>query len=585
VPTDGKSGHLGTLATEFRGASNGTPDGGGEGPATETGVTPRLAEGAGQAPERDKSKTRRTRRYADRRTLWKITKDRRCAGCGRTAMDPDAGVIVARTADGVPITLGLVSCGSIWLCPVCSAKIRNGRSQEATAAAVTWIQLGGTALLVTLTARHAAAHELAALMDAIQGTRKPSDDEVAQVKRERADAKAAVETALADAKAAVEAARLAAPKGSKRAAMAAAREGSQGAIQAAQMRWEKALDMATGRKAGAYQRLITGAAWAGEKREGKGGTEEGIRGRVGYIGMIRATEVTLGEGNGFHPHIHALVFVGGRVEDGEITKVFKPSKKQLREVEDHFRAVWTRALEQVDPDYRPSDRCGIDGCKCEGKGHGVRVDVLRTVKAAKEAGEYLAKTQDGKDAAAELTRADMKDAGHGNMTPFQLLHRIGELMGGAHPDEIEGHGTLSWCIAKWHEYEAATKGRRAIEWTRGLRALLGIKGGDTQDDDMDMLFEMDGATEFEAGIAIETGAWHKVAAKALDLAVIEAVEASQFDEAARLVRMAGGRSGSVRILKPGEVRDAWETTLAKLAARREAAAERRRLEAAKTPQE
>ncbi|MGW3491925.1 replication protein, partial [Streptomyces sp. NPDC001054] len=314
-------------------------------------------------------------------------------------MDPDSGVIVAQTAAGTSVVLGVMRCARVWLCPVCSASIRHGRAEEITAAVVEWIKRGGSAYLVTFTARHAHTDSLAELMDALQGSRKRPD----------------------------------AP-----------------------------------RRPGAYQRLITGGTWAGRRAtDGSWHRDrEGIRDRIGYVGMIRATEVTVGAVNGWHPHIHAIVLVGGRTEgqraDKRVVETFTPSTSALAEWESHWRATWTRSLRQVNPDFTPDQR------------HGVDFKALRTERDAQDLGEYIAKTQDGRSPALELARADLKGARHGNLTPFQLLGHIGDLIGGAAPDDAL---PLDWSLARWHEYEAATKGRRAIEWTRYLRQMLGLDGG------------------------------------------------------------------------------------------------------------
>lgn len=499
-------GHLGTSTTEFRSPLR---------PAeTSAGVRgePERGEPLSEETKAKVGAARRARRYQARRTLWRVTTDKACRGCGRTVMDPDTGVVLAQTTEGVAVTLGLLTCGRIWLCPVCSAKIRHGRAQEITSAVVAWLQQGGTAYLVTFTARHAAAHRLADLMDAIQGT--------------RADAEAGIR-----------------------------------------------------RRPGAYQRLITGAAWAGDKR--RAANPEGIRGRVGYIGMIRATEITVGVANGWHPHIHAIVFVGGRTTgergDKRVTGTFTPSTESVAELEQHFRGVWTRHLAKVDPDFKPSQK------------HGVDFKPLKTERDAKNMGEYIAKLQEGSrtiNPANEVARGDLKEGRYGNQTPFQILNRIGDLLGGMTEEDAEGHGSLEWCLRIWAEYEVATAGRRAIEWTRYLRPLLGLAGGDTEDDDLDMLFELDGATgEFRAGVHVEERTWGKLTGRALDLAVLEAVEGDDVDmpTITDLAVAAGSRSGAVRLLSSTEVAEAWEAILTTLAVRREAAAERRRRAAEESP--
>jgi hypothetical protein len=464
-------------------------------------------------------RARKARRYFARRTLWRITTATKCRACGRALMDPDTGVVVAQTAEGNAVVLGLMKCGRIWLCPVCSAKIRTVRAEEITRAVVGWIERGGTALLITLTARHGHADRLADLMDAIQGTRADKE------------------------------------KGIKR-------------------------------KPGAYQRLISGAAWAGDAR--RAGNSEGIRGRVGYIGLIRATEVTVGLENLWHPHIHAIMLVGGVIgpdpETGEpvVVEIFEPDAADLKALKEHVRKVWTGSLEAVNPDYRPSDRCTIPGCACKGEGHGVDLKRLHTAQDARDLGKYIAKTQDGKNPANELARGDLKSARYGNMTPFELLGRIGDLIAGRAEELVPGEGSLTWCLARWHEYEPAVKGRRAIEWSRGLRALLGIEGDDSEQGDLDALFELE-TSGFRAGVRVEGEAWGAVTSHGLDLEAIDAAEGRDGAEAVgervtEVVVMAGAPAGAVRVLSPSEVDQAWDAILAALAERREAAAERRRAE-------
>ncbi|MET9618885.1 hypothetical protein ABZZ48_39735, partial [Kitasatospora indigofera] len=236
-------------------------------------------------------------------------------------MDPDTGVLKAQTVEGYVAVLGLLKCGKIWFCPPCSAAIRNGRSAEVTMGTVAWIRGGGLAYLVTFTPRHAHSDRLDALMDAIQGTRAPGQAEVEAIGAEVEAVKAELEAAKAAVREAVEAARLAAPQGAKKAAMAAARDEA-APLLADLERWlahARGAARAKRRQAGAYQRLITGGVWAGRPDR----DETGIRDRIGYIGMIRATEVTVGLASGWHPHIHAIVLVGGRTEGKGRDKVLK----------------------------------------------------------------------------------------------------------------------------------------------------------------------------------------------------------------------------------------------------------------------
>lgn len=59
---------------------------------------------------------------------------------------------------------GLQTCGSVWACPVCSAKISERRRVELAAAIATWKAKGGEVLLLTLTNRHDRRDDLAELI-------------------------------------------------------------------------------------------------------------------------------------------------------------------------------------------------------------------------------------------------------------------------------------------------------------------------------------------------------------------------------------------------------------------------------------
>ncbi|MFJ9822525.1 hypothetical protein ACIRU3_46465 [Streptomyces sp. NPDC101151] len=439
-------------------------------------------------------------------------------------MDPASGVIVAQTAAGTSVVLGLMRCGRIWLCPVCAATIRHKRAEEITTAVVEWIKQGGTAYLVTFTARHASKDRLADLMDALQGTRKTADSP---------------------------------------------------------------------RRPGAYQRLITGGTWAGRPDRG----QDGIRDHIGYVGMIRATEVTVGQAHGWHPHIHAIVLVGGRTvgdkAEKRVAKTFEPTEGQLAMWQDNWRATWTRTLQQINPKFRPTDDCHRADCPCGGLGHGVDFKRLETERDANDLAEYIAKTQDGKAPALELARADLKTAGHGNVAPFELLGRIGDLTGGVPEDDAAGQGSLEWNLARWHEYERATKGRRAIEWTRYLRALLGIDGGDTEADDLDLLLAADAeGGELRAGAAVTEEGWTAVTRRALDLAATEAAEGTDGNinpaavgDRVRKVLALADVADTVVVLTSAEVAEAYSAMLEALALRREEAAARRRREVEHDDQE
>jgi hypothetical protein len=86
--------------------------------------------------------------------------------------------------------------------------------------------------------------------------------------------------------------------------------------------------------------------------------------------------------------------------------------------------------------------------------------------------QYLSKVLDGDGAersvSMELARSDMKEGGRGGLAPFQVL-------------EAAANGER-WAAARWAEYETVTKGRRAMESSRGLAKLTGV--ADVEDEDL-----------------------------------------------------------------------------------------------------
>jgi hypothetical protein len=91
----------------------------------------------------------------------------RCHNCGwAESRDPNAAATGPEIAqrDGVAYWRGVQTCGSIWACPVCQAKIRNGRAIEISEFTAEWIRRGGEVYMVTLTAPHDLGMALSLLM-------------------------------------------------------------------------------------------------------------------------------------------------------------------------------------------------------------------------------------------------------------------------------------------------------------------------------------------------------------------------------------------------------------------------------------
>lgn len=102
-------------------------------------------------------------RWQGRQALRHITNVPRCYECGYQPHGQAVGV--RRTQDGVVGFAGLVSCGRIWLCPVCNAKVMARRAVE-IGAALTWATVSGLSVIWgSLTVRHNAQDSLADLLE------------------------------------------------------------------------------------------------------------------------------------------------------------------------------------------------------------------------------------------------------------------------------------------------------------------------------------------------------------------------------------------------------------------------------------
>jgi len=151
-------------------------------------------------------------------------------------------------------------------------------------------------------------------------------------------------------------------------------------------------------------------------------------------GTIKAVEVTYGA-NGWHPHVHAVVFVRGAAwSPGERLQVLASLQATMSA---HTRAAGRRALGFHGIDIRPVG--------AEGDG---------------SLGQYLANVAGaGGSAGRELTAGMGKAARLGGATSWQLFS-----------DAVEGEAAP---IRLWREYEQATKGRSFVRWSAGLREAVG----------------------------------------------------------------------------------------------------------------
>lgn len=108
----------------------------------------------------------RTERFIARSALRAVTRDLRCFDCGYATVG-DAVAVRLTERDKKPVAgfAGLASCGRIWTCPVCNAKVMAKRALE-VGAGITWaIGQGMHILFGSLTVRHNASSDLQYLMN------------------------------------------------------------------------------------------------------------------------------------------------------------------------------------------------------------------------------------------------------------------------------------------------------------------------------------------------------------------------------------------------------------------------------------
>lgn len=227
---------------------------------------------------------------------------------------------------------GLQTCGSVWDCPVCAAKISERRRvDEVLPAMLAWEAEGGQCLLLTLTNPHNISD---VLLDLVKGQQK-----------------------------------------------------------AIHRFWNNRIMKA-------------------------------LQKQIGYIGSIRAWEVTHGE-NGFHPHFHIILFVKTGLD--------------LYALEEQFYLAWANA-------------CRLAKLPIPDRSHGVRLH------DGSKAHAYASKGVWGLD--HEITKGHLKKSNKGR-SPMDLIRSYA----------LDGDKQAA---ALFIEYSNAFHGKRQLFWSHGLKERFGI---------------------------------------------------------------------------------------------------------------
>lgn len=187
-------------------------------------------------------------------------------------------------------------------------------------------------------------------------------------------------------------------------------------------------------------RGITGtASWRG------GARYEGDKKRFGIAHWLKSVEVTHGK-NGWHVHIHCLLFLDRNLSDDE-----------RETLENRFYERWRSAAQRK-------------GFKAPSRKHGVRIEKALREKNTDALGVYMAKgalSSVAESLSWEITAGQTaKEArSQDNRTPFQIL------------DSIRKSGDFSHKnvdVQLWLEWEESSLGRRQMAWSKGAKEALGV---------------------------------------------------------------------------------------------------------------
>jgi hypothetical protein len=166
-----------------------------------------------------------------------------------------------------------------------------------------------------------------------------------------------------------------------------------------------------------------------------------LRKEIGWIGSVKALEVTHGK-NGWHPHIHELAFFDG-ITDEETRTLARTLNYRWRHEVDRVGGVADAAHGF---DLRSSDRFIADYIQKFGR---MPVQTSWSVEH-------------------ELTKQPVKRGKAGGRTPMQLLFDYGA-------------GDIGAGV-RYKQYAAAFKGKQQLQWSRGLRELLGMNEPNTDEE-------------------------------------------------------------------------------------------------------
>jgi hypothetical protein len=173
----------------------------------------------------------------------------------------------------------------------------------------------------------------------------------------------------------------------------------------------------------------------------RNGSYRRLRVEAGLKHSIRASEITYGPRNGFHPHLHILGFFGGHFD--------------ARAFGDELARLWLANLQR-------------QGVQVDNPGavllRGARVQLGFTAGA-----EYVSKIGRTWGLAEEVAKANRKKGRGEHYSPADLLRHVRD-------------DTLPGAAGVFREYAAAIDGKSLLQWSPNMRDELGLSAEKTDEE-------------------------------------------------------------------------------------------------------
>jgi hypothetical protein len=219
--------------------------------------------------------------------------------------------------------------------------------------------------------------------------------------------------------------------------------------------------------------------------------------RIGYIKII---ETPYSRANSWHPHYHLIMFIEAKDEAAAI--------KHCASLREH----WKDAVEAVGGSVNEHGfdvRSGADA-----EAYLTKIDETHEAGFDLDSGESVDQRikKIDKNLAFEMTDTGGKTAKSGRhklLTPMQLLAQFADT----------GDGNAAH---RFREFVEWSKGKRLIDWSKGLADLLGIKDASPNDDEIKI--DGDEQPEFETVAIVRPTIWRNVVRAKARARVLEVCE-------------------------------------------------------------